>query len=532
MKRLLIALCILAVTACNDAPATQYVGSVRSQAFPESEGSLRLTLFSRDDSSFSGLIELGEPARGTGSAYAWHDDAELRVVTVGADSGDTILWVSPLTDEGLGGRFEVIGGDREGDEGTWRASLVQGNPATPETLLLPPPAPMPPITALWPLVLLAAACIWLAKWIRRAPVAVAQDQLTPAAAHSSAPAVEVVHRTGIGGWLLFFTIGQAINLLVSLVGLGTAMQELADSIAVGTVLIGMQPLVVLETGMHALAIPVALGGLVLLIRRSAHAPRFWFAYLAASCVYLAVDLLALTFIESQMLRLLGEEIAQEGTDGTRVALVMQLIASALWATYWVRSRRVRTTFGAAALDRTATVLVDAAAKPAAPVEARRPPSRAALVSAGALVSVLLALYVIGRLLPPVALYSLPPDVDIRETVAGRWTWTSDSAGCRNAHTIAFAQGGEIMTITSQDISSVDPVTTYDIEFVSQSIIRGAIRGETRVTDANEPVVWDLVLTGPDEYRWQRTDHPGSYTASNRRCPQLVNGSESVDEAPK
>lgn len=89
-----------------------------------------------------------------------------------------------------------------------------------------------------------------------------------------------------------------------------------------------------------------------------------------------------------------------------------------------------------------------------------------------------------------------------------------------------------MTITSQDISSVDPVTTYDIEFVSQSIIRGAIRGETRVTDANEPVVWDLVLTGPDEYRWQRTDHPGSYTASNRRCPQLVNGSESVDEAPK
>ena len=78
-----------------------------------------------------------------------------------------------------------------------------------------------------------------------------------------------------------------------------------------------------------------------------------------------------------------------------------------------------------------------------------------------------------------------------------------------------------MTITSGDIGAVDPVTTYDILFTSPSTIRGAIRGEKRMTDDRKPVVWDLVLTSPDEYRWKRTDWqttPWSYTGRIRRCP--------------
>lgn len=77
-----------------------------------------------------------------------------------------------------------------------------------------------------------------------------------------------------------------------------------------------------------------------------------------------------------------------------------------------------------------------------------------------------------------------------------------------------------MTITSRDIGTPSP-TVYDILGVTRSSIRGAIRGETRLTTSGHPVIWDLVLTGPDEYRWQRTDWahtPWNYTGSIRRCP--------------
>ena len=494
-----------------------------SEAAPESEGSLRLTLFSRDDSSFSGVIELGAPARGTGGAYAWHEESELRVVSMGAQTGDTIIWTSPLTDEGLGGRFEVIGGARTGDQGTWRARLVKGEPATRETLLLPHPIRLPPVTALWPLVCLAAAVAWLARWIRRAPAAVANSGVTSA--------VPPWRDRGIGGWLLLFAIGQGIGILVGLRGLGGTLRELEESVGIGTVLTGLQPLVVLEAAMHALAIPAAIGGLVMLMRQSPYTPRYWFAYLVTSSAYLIVDLFALAFIEPQMVRLIGEEFAQEGTDGTRGTLLTQVVASVIWASYWVRSRRVRATFGAAALDRSVTAPTPpvGAVDTGSPALGRRQRRRVVLSVVGGTVGVFVALYAIGEWSTRVSPYSVPEDADIRETVTGRWTWTSDSAGCENAHTIAFAEDGEVMTITSNDIGMADPVTTYDVEFVSRSTIRGVIRNETRVTDAGAPVVWDLVLTSPDEYRWQRSDVPGRYTAGIRRCPDLAEGSPEVDQ---
>jgi hypothetical protein len=34
------------------------------------------------------------------------------------------------------------------------------------------------------------------------------------------------------------------------------------------------------------------------------------------------------------------------------------------------------------------------------------------------------------------------------------------------------------------------------------------------------VVWDLVMFGPHEYRWHRTDwQAGGYTKPNYRCPE-------------
>ncbi len=45
-----------------------------------------------------------------------------------------------------------------------------------------------------------------------------------------------------------------------------------------------------------------------------------------------------------------------------------------------------------------------------------------------------------------------------------------------------------------------------------------IVGETRLTDAGEPVVWDLVLKSEDSFCWDRTDwEQGGCTKNNARC---------------
>jgi hypothetical protein len=518
MKRLILASLVVLAGACADHSATQYVGSVMDEAAPEAEGSLRLTLFSRTDTAFSGVIELGAPARGTGGAFAWHEGPELHMVTVGAETGDTIFWISRLTDAGLGGRFEVTGGERTGRQGTWRANLVKGPPATPATLRSPLPPPLPPATALWPLLLLVAAAAGLARWIRRVPRALATEDGTRWRGSPSS-------LSGIGGWLALFTLGQSVGVLVWFVRVRSVWDDYVASMGVGAAMTGMRPLVVLETGIYLLSLPVVLGGLLLLARRSPYAPRYWFAYLAVSSVYLLVDILATPLVRSQMARLIGAEALAESAPADTAKALRELIVTLAWTLYWARSRRVRATFGAAALDGTVTAPEAApnAPIPAAPARDARWWRGAALRTAGGALAALLVLAAIGLWSTRTTPYFVAEGTDIRTIVAGRWTWASDTAGCRSAHTITFAEGGKVMKISSGYIGASDPVTTYDVQFVSRSLIRGAIRGETRMTDGGKPVVWDLVLTGPDEYRWKRTDWrstPWSYTGRIRRCPSL------------
>ena len=112
------------------------------------------------------------------------------------------------------------------------------------------------------------------------------------------------------------------------------------------------------------------------------------------------------------------------------------------------------------------------------------------------------------------------DVDIAKVVTGRWDWSTRRNPCRDsAHTIAVSCDKKVMTITLEYLPASDShrVAIYDIDRLSRSSLRGAIRGETRRTDAGVPVVWDLVLFGAAEYRWHRTDWAWGYTASVIRC---------------
>jgi hypothetical protein len=121
-------------------------------------------------------------------------------------------------------------------------------------------------------------------------------------------------------------------------------------------------------------------------------------------------------------------------------------------------------------------------------------------------------------------YAFDNGRSLQANISGRWDWSVRGAPCTDsAHTIAFPDDGDIMTITQQqpviDSSGRDlTVTTYDLDTVTPSRIRGAIRGENRLTDDGEPVVWELVVVDPDTYHWHRTDWPPyGLTAPIVRC---------------
>jgi hypothetical protein len=520
VKRFFLAAFVVLAAACSERTTTQYVGTVMSEAEPDHEGSLRLTFFARTDTSFSGVIELGLPMRGSGTIYAWHEGSEFHMVSVGAETGDTIRWFSRLTDAGLGGRYEVTGGQRTGQQGTWRATLMQGLPATPATLRSPSAVPLPPPLSFWPVLLFVAIAIGLGRWIRAAPRAQSTDRAALRA--SSSPL------SGIGGWLALFALGRVVAIVVTLKQTGSSWRDYAGSAGIGAAVNGLGPLILLETVVAFVSLPLALGGLILLLRRSPYAPRFFFAFLVFNAVFPLGDAFAMSFIEPGLKRLVGADaLANKDVNSRLSALIRQAAFSLIWALYWVKSKRVRATFGAGALDSAVTAPVGVSPFAAAslpnepPAEKRRRWRRLTVRSLVAVLAVIVALVAYGLWSMHVTPYSVPEGADIRATVAGRWAWESDTAGCQRAHTIAFAEGGKVMTITSGEIGATDPVTTYDILSASRSTIRGAIRGEKRMTDRGTPVVWDLVLTSPDDYRWKRTDWsatPWSYTGSIRRCP--------------
>lgn len=134
----------------------------------------------------------------------------------------------------------------------------------------------------------------------------------------------------------------------------------------------------------------------------------------------------------------------------------------------------------------------------------------------------IAVVTYGRLTRP---YTVPAGSSVFEVAQGRWAWTTVPAGCDTSwHRITFSPDRRTMTIRSskpyeRSDGTFDSVAVYDISAQTDTWIRGAIRGETRLTPDGKPVVWDLVLLSKDKYAWHRTDWvTGGRTASIQRCP--------------
>jgi hypothetical protein len=122
-------------------------------------------------------------------------------------------------------------------------------------------------------------------------------------------------------------------------------------------------------------------------------------------------------------------------------------------------------------------------------------------------------------------YRVPPPRDVFSVAAGTWDWAGADSFCvADPHRIWFSPDHSIMYLADRrpwkdSAGTEHRVTEYAIQMHTPSTIRGAIRGETRLTDSGVPVVWDLVLTSEGSYRWHRTDWPRTgMTKQVLRCP--------------
>jgi hypothetical protein len=114
---------------------------------------------------------------------------------------------------------------------------------------------------------------------------------------------------------------------------------------------------------------------------------------------------------------------------------------------------------------------------------------------------------------------------------GVWDWAGGDSSCTaNPQSIQFSADRSTMRILmrtswTDSTGASHRVAIYDLSERSPSHVRGAIRGESRLTKEGKPVAWDLVLTSANTFAWHRTDWAeGALTKGLVRCPE---GSDSL-----
>jgi len=114
--------------------------------------------------------------------------------------------------------------------------------------------------------------------------------------------------------------------------------------------------------------------------------------------------------------------------------------------------------------------------------------------------------------------ALPP---VMRVVAGEWDWSGDSLLCRkNPHTVSFTRDTAFMVVRFREKfdSTSKQEYRYRLRGFTDHTITGQIEGEQRRNDKGKPVVWDLVLTGPNSYRWRNAGgNPQAMTRAIVRC---------------
>jgi hypothetical protein len=209
-----------------------------------------------------------------------------------------------------------------------------------------------------PVVVLAT--ILAARWIRRKP--------TPPGPHVDDDRLATIrHLSGIGGWLAFFCLGQAVTTLILVRAPSTFDDIVGGSWALGGISPLLRPMLLLELTVNVARLILPTFGLYLIFKRNRYTPRFWMAFTISIGLFATVDITAAFVIQSQLFDRLGRDFGSSKELSAALGENVKLAAWALiWATYWARSLRVRATFGADGMDRIIGPASQPSAQPGAP----------------------------------------------------------------------------------------------------------------------------------------------------------------------
>ncbi len=112
-------------------------------------------------------------------------------------------------------------------------------------------------------------------------------------------------------------------------------------------------------------------------------------------------------------------------------------------------------------------------------------------------------------------------------VEGRWGLAGVNSCAENAQTIRFSADASTMLLSYREpiegVNGYEQFFEYQVEGQAGNAIRMSLRGETRRTEAGDPVRWDLVLIDADRFCWHRADWDvGACTPPEHRCESNAN----------
>lgn len=99
---------------------------------------------------------------------------------------------------------------------------------------------------------------------------------------------------------------------------------------------------------------------------------------------------------------------------------------------------------------------------------------------------------------------------------GSWGWVEGKNTCAtNPHSINFSDDRSTMYYSWRHTY---PDATYQVLYWGEDSVTSIIRGEERLTENGDKVVWQLNLIDDNTYCWRRTDWPShACTKSILRC---------------
>lgn len=315
--------------------ADLYRGTVTNSALPLVPATLELSIFYHSDTLNTGWLTIGAPLSGSGSAIGVPRARDSLLLVSASPTGDTILWVSPTRNGSIGGWYVIRSGAYEGQRGTWSLQ-----PA-PKEARLPLALAAFLSAAMLALMMLGIAHAGSPRWW-------AWRTTEPLDAIPDARRREL---TGVSGWLAWFVFGYTCVVILQLVTIPSAIDQLGTGVwMLEAAISGTRPVLFTESVSQILQIIGVVLGLGLIFRASPLTPLYWVLLLLAFIAFGIYDLNETTVFVARMKAQFGnaaaaqaaQAVSQGSDQNWRVVLF-----GVGWIFYWIRSRRVRLSFGEA-----------------------------------------------------------------------------------------------------------------------------------------------------------------------------------------